>query len=252
MALFSGQGKIYIAARNATTGAPGAFRYVGQTNNGVKITPKVDKLTRKESESGQRLTTLSLVTGKDVSLDFEILEFTKENIAQAFWGTSATITAGTVTNELSPSGLIAGDFFRLSKIKVSALTVTDSNATPASLTLGTHYAIENADLGLIKMLNVGTFVQPFKVNYSNAQSFNVPMYGTTPGNYWVRFEGLNMANSGEAVLVELYNVQIDPTTGFTLKGDDVAAFPINGSVLYDSTKTSDTVLGTMGRIVTLS
>lgn len=252
MALFSGQGKVYIAQRNATTGAPGAFRYLGQTNSNVKISAKTDKLTRKESETGQRLTTLSLITGKELTLDFEIMEFTKENLALAFWGASATIAAGTVTNELSPTGLVAGDFFRLSKVNVSTVSITDSAGTPASLTLNTHYTVENAADGLIKMVNVGTFVQPFKVNYSNAVAYNVPLFNTTPGNYWVRFEGLNMANSGEPVLVELYNVQIDPTSGFNLKSDDVSSFPMTGNALYDATKASDAVLGTMGRVVTLS
>lgn len=251
MSLFSGQGKIYVARRN-TDGTPKAFRYLGNTANGAKLSPKTDKLTRKESESGQRLTTLSLVTGKDVSLEFEIEAFTKENLALAFWGVNAVIASGTVTNETSPTGLVAGDYWRLAKHDISSVSITDSAGTPATLTAGTHYEISNAKLGMIKLLDAGTFVQPFKVNYSNAQSYNTPLYGEIPGNYWVRFEGLNMANYGEAVLVELYNVQFDPTTAFTLKGDDVATLPISGAVLYDDTKVSDIVLGTSGRIVTLS
>ncbi|WP_020160517.1 phage tail tube protein [Methylobacter marinus] len=251
MSLFSGQGKIFIAQRN-TDGTPKAFRYLGKTANGAKIEPKVDKIKRKESETGQRLTSLSLVTGKEVMLNFEIEEFSKENYALAFWSESAVIAAGTVTNEPSPTGLVDGDYFRLAKADISSLSITDSAGAPVTLVAGTDYEISNAKLGMIKLLNAGTFVQPFQSSYSNAQSYNIPLYSDIPGNYWLRFEGLNMANSGEAVLVELYNVQLDPATGWTLKGEDVATLPMAGEVLYDDTKESDTVLGTSGRIVTLS
>lgn len=241
-------GKVYIAPRQGS-GDPGAFRYLGKTS-GFSFGLEPSVVERKETETGQRFTALRSIDEKKASMSLKLEEFSKENVALALWGAAAVIAAGTVTAEVLPTGLVANDYARLKKQKVSSVVVKDSAGSPATLTAGTHYNVTNADLGMIQFINVGSFVQPFKVNYANAAVDNVPMFGVVPGKWWIRLEGVNRQDANKPVLVELYNCDLDPLKDFATKGD-ISEMDLSGAPLYDETKASDTTLGQFGRIVML-
>lgn len=254
MALYSGQGKVFIAPR-LSNGNAGIFRYLGKTDDGLKMSLDVSYLESTESESGQRLKDLRIPKEKNATFDVGLKDFTKENIALALWGAAATISAGTVTAEALPTGIAVGDFATLAKQNVSSVVVKDSAGTPATLTANTNYRVSNASLGTVEFLDITTgrpFTQPFKADYSNGIVYNVPMFGVVPGEWYLRFEGLNTANSGAPVLVEFYRVSLAPLKEFALKSGDLTVMNLSGAALYDETKTSDPVHGVFGRVVTLS
>lgn len=55
---------------------------------------------------------------------------------------------------------------------------------------------------------------------------------------WVRFEGLNTADSNRAVVVETFRVGVDIFKELLLIGDTIGQFSLVGSVYYDATKVS--------------
>ena len=246
---FSGQGKLFIASR-LSSGLPGPLRFLGNVPE-LKIGLKTEKLEHKESTSGQRLTDLSLITGKSSSIEFPLEDFSQDNLALALFGNKSSIAASTVTAEVMPTAAV-GDYLRLRYGKVSAVVVKDSAGTPATLTLGTDYSINSADHGSIKILNLGAFTQPFKVDYSYALQANVGMFQAAAVDRWLRFEGLNTANELKPVLVELYKVSLDPLSELALIGDNLTKLTLSGAALYDDLKVGDAVLGQFGRVVDLS
>ena len=68
---------------------------------------------------------------------------------------------------------------------------------------------------------------------------------------FLRLEGVNTAASNAKVLIELYRVAFDPLKKFDIISNDLNKFELEGSLLADSTKPYDAVLGQFGRIVQL-
>lgn len=247
MPYFSGQGKCYIAARDSNGNAL-AFRYLGDCS-GLEVGLETEVVEHEEHVSGNRLTDLRLERKNKATMTISVDEWSRDNVGLALRGAPAQITGGTVTAETFPGSLVVGDIVRTVKPKISSVVLKDSAGSPGTLTPGTHYRVNSADHGSIELLNLGTFTQPFKADYSNAAAWNVPMFGISNIERWFRFEGLNSADSGKPVLVELYRVSFDPMRTLSLISEDINKAELNGSPLYDSTKTADAVLKNFGRVV---
>ena len=68
---------------------------------------------------------------------------------------------------------------------------------------------------------------------------------------FLRLEGINTAQGNAKVLVELYRVAFDPLKEISFISDEYNKFELEGSLLADTTKPFDAVLGQYGRIVQL-
>lgn len=248
MPLYSGQGKVFAAP--VVSGAPGAFIDLANVP-ALNLQFSTTVVEHQESTSGQRLVDGRLITKKDTKFSADLEEFSAENFALGLYGQSSVIAAGTVTAEALPTGLMAGDSARLAQQQVSAVTVKDSAATPATLVLGTDYTVDSAATGRIKFLNVGAYLQPFKVDYSYAGGTNVNMFTQPAPERWLRFEGLNTADSDKPVLIEIYRAVGDPFAQMDLISQNYGKFTWAGSALYDATKVADAVLGQFGRVIFL-
>jgi hypothetical protein len=246
MAYFSGQGRVYIATRDSN-GNPQALRWLGNVPE-LKVSLNVETIEHKESYSGQRLTDLSLIKGKDGEFSCAIEDFSIENLELTLYGQTSSVTAGTVTNEALPTGAVVGGIYLLANQFVSAVVVKDSAATPATLTAGTHYKV-HAEQGAIEILNVGTFTQPFKVDYSYGAAKRLAMFKTAQPEVWLRFDGLNTADSNKRVIVDLYRVVLNPSKDFSLIGEELQKFDLSGRVLADVTKSDTGPLGIFGRVI---
>lgn len=250
MAYFSGQGKVYAAPRGVG-GAAGAFKFLGNVPE-LSVAMATSVIEHKESTSGSRITDQRIVKENKASCSMVLEEFNANNLVMALYGTTTAITGSTVTGEAFPSGLVAGDFVRTKFPKISAVTIKDGAGSPVTLVAGTDYAIESANHGLIRIISVGTYVQPFTINYTYAASTDVTMFSSAPAERYLRFEGLNTADGNNAVLVELYRVLFDPLKNFGMIQDDLAKFQLDGGVLYDTTRIADSQLGGFGRVMLLA
>jgi len=246
MPYFSGQGRVYIGTRDSN-GNPQAMRWLGNVPE-LKVSLNVETIEHKESYSGQRLTDLQLIKGKDGEFTCSVENFSIENLELTLYGQTSSVTAGTVTNEALPNGAVAGGIYLLANQFVSSVVVKDSAATPATLTEGTHYKV-HAEQGAIEILNVGTFTQPFKVDYSYGAAKRLAMFKSAQPEVWLRFDGLNTADSNTRVIVDLYRVVLNPSKDFSLIGDDIQKFELSGRVLADTTKSDTGPLGLFGRVI---
>ncbi len=240
---FSGQGKVYVATRDGS-GNPGAFRDLGNIP-ALSLTLETDVLEHKESRTGSRLTDLRLVKDRKASVAMTLESFNVKNLQMLLYGTSQT-GGGAVTNEASPAGLAVGDIVALASPHVSAVSVNTYTGGTAWV-LNTDYSLD-AVAGMITILDIskGTRIE---VDYTAAASNIVPMFKDVMPERYLRFVGLNTANSNKVVTVELYRVAFDPANTFDLINDELAQFELSGSVLYDSTRDANSVLGGFGRIV---
>jgi hypothetical protein len=246
MSYFSGQGRVYLAARDAN-GNPLALRWVGNVPD-LKVSLNVETIEHKESYSGQRLTDLQLIKSKDGEFSCTLEEISAENLELSLYGTTSAIAAGSVTEEALPMGIAAGETRLLTRQLISGVVVTDSDATPATLVEGTHYRV-HANQGAIEFLNVAGFTQPFKVDYDYGAAKSVAMFRAAQPEVWLRFDGVNTADGNKPVILDLYRVAISPTKDLSLISDELQRFELSGRVLADVTKAQDAQLGQFGRLI---
>lgn len=247
--ILSLQGECYVAER-LVSGAAGAFRYFGDVAE-VGFAMQADVFEKQEHTTGQRLIEARLARRKSATMNMTIEHATKANIALAIQGAVSTIAAGTVTTEVLPSELVVGDIVMTQKPVISTVVVKDSAVTPATLVAGTDYSILDAAAGMIKILNVGSYTQPFKVDYENGLVSNIPMFTQGLTERWFRFVGKDTANANKKKMVDFYRVSFDPASQFDLITEEINRLPMAAGILYDATKAADPVLGQFGRVVLL-
>jgi hypothetical protein len=243
------QGRVYLGERN-TNGDPINVRSPGNVAD-LSLSLKTDVIEHYESQTGQRAVDLRLVKQKSATVALTIEEFIKENLALALYGNYVTGSNGNVTAEqIGGASPVIGDRYFLSHPKVSSLVVVDSAATPATLTPGTHYTADT-DFGAIQFLNTTGFTAPFKASYTFGAVTEIGIFTQPLPERFLRFEGVNTAAGNSKWLIELHRVAFDPLKKFDIISNDLNKFELEGSLLADSTKPYDAVLGQFGRIVQL-
>ncbi len=241
------QGRVYLGKRDIN-GNPIEVRSPGNVAE-LKLSLKTDVLEHYESQSGQRSLDHRMIKSKSATINLSIEEFTKENLALALYGTHVATASGTVTDEpIGGAVPVVGDRYFLAHPKVSTLVVKDSAGTPATLTLGTHYTADT-DFGAIQFLDTTGLTAPYKASYAFGDVSEIGIFTQPLPERYLRLEGLNTAQGNAKVLVELYRVAFDPLKELALISTEYNKFDLEGSLLADSTKPYDAVLGQFGRIV---
>src|SRR5512139_1821586 len=243
------QGRVFLGNRDIAV-LPIEVRSPGNVAE-LKLSLKTDVLEHYESQSGQRSLDHRMIKQKSATVNLTIEEFTKENLALALYGNHVTGSTGSVTDEpVGGATPVVGDRYFFAHPKVSALVVVDSAGTPATLTLGTHYTADT-DFGSIQFLDVTGLTAPYKASYTYGVATEIGIFTQPLPERYLRLEGLNTAQANAKVLVELYRVAFDPLKELSLISDEYNKFEMEGSLLADTTKPYDALLGQFGRIVQL-
>jgi hypothetical protein len=246
---YYGQGRISMATRDTTTGALGKWRWIGDVS-ALSVKLSVEKVTHNESFSGSVAQTRSFPTKKTATLDMTLHQIDPDNLSLALYGTTQVTPGSTVTGEVIPAGLVAGDVFYLANPGVTSVVITDSTATPKTLVAGTDYVVDDPAFGRCRLLSAGTYTQPFKAAYKYGDRKAVGMFTAPQPNVAVKYEGVNLAEGNAPVMVDLYKVATDPLQELALisSGNDVAGMQVSGGILLDSSKPVTGVLGQFGAI----
>ena len=250
MPYFSGQGRVYIGARDAS-GNPLGLTYVGNVPE-LKVSLSVETLEHQESVSGQRLTDLQLVKTKKGEFACTLEELIPTNLSLALYGATTDQTPGTVTAEALPNPITVGSLYLLAKQNVSSVVVKDSSATPKTLPVG-QYAVnsKHGSLVILDATTGGPYVEPFTVDYAYGAAQSTAMFTQPLPERWVRFEGLNTADGNREVVIDLYRVAINPAKELSVITDELLKFELSGQVLADTLKPTAGDLGQFGRLVLL-
>ncbi len=244
---FSGQGKLKIAPIVAGVIAAG-YRWVGNVPD-FKPAFAASKNDHKESYSGQRLTDKALTTELKSTFTATLEDWSPENLALATRGNVQKTTAGSVAAEASPATLRVGETWLLDNGNISALTITDSAASPVTVDPDQY----KADLayGTIELLDLTGITLPLTASYTKGVVEVVPFFTEPIKEVAVLFEGINTADENKKVRAELYRVALDPTKELGLITEAFGQFMIEGTAMIDNTKGDDPLFGKFGRMVYL-
>lgn len=250
MPYFSGQGRVYIGARD-TAGNPQGLNFVGNVPE-LKVSLSVETLEHQESTSGQRLTDLQLIKTKKGEFACTLEELIAVNLGLALYGTTTDQVSGTVTAEALPNPITVGSLYLLAKQNVSSVVVKDASPTPKTLSAG-QYSLnaKHGSLSITDKTTGGPFVEPFKVDYAYGAAQSTALFTQPLPERWVRFEGLNTADSNREVVIDLYRVAINPAKELSIITEELLKFELSGQVLADTLKPAAGDLGQFGRIVLL-
>jgi hypothetical protein len=241
---YSGQGSLYIAERDATTGAPKGFIAIGNVPE-LTLNIETTKFEHKESESGSRLIDLTIIQEKKGTFEFRLENMNLDNLALGLWGTKATVAGSTATAEVIaiPQATPAGMRFPLQRPAVSAVTVKGPSGTPTYVVTD-DYTVDAAN-GVIILSAGGDIVTAaasaatsIEVDYTYAAHTKVDAFMTAAApERWLRFEGINTVDN-KRVIVDLFKAQFDPLTGYALLNEELGSVTMRGALLSDALRTT--------------
>lgn len=245
---YYGNGKVKLATI-AADGSVGPWRWAYDVS-ALSVALAVDKVEHKESYSGQKALVRSFPVGKTATLNATLHSLNADNLALTLFGTPTSTAAGSVTGEALPE-VVAGDVVSLAHPGVSNLAITDSAGTPATLDPANYSVDAWGNVTFSDLPSTPALTQPFKAAYSHAATEEVSIFSAPQPTVALRYEGVNLAEGGAPVLVELYKIATDPLKELALisSGTEVAGMQITGGVLLDSSKPANGSLGQFGRIV---
>lgn len=248
---YYGQGKVKLAVI-AADGSLGPWRWLMDVS-ALSAAIQEESVSHRESYSGKKAKVREFGISADMTLSATLRSMDTDNLALFTQGTATSTAAGSVTGEVLPSGLEAGDVVNLAQINVSDLVITDSAASPATLA-AEHYSLE-ALYGSVEILSLPSApapTQPLKAAYSHGASKQVTfLTAAKRPNVALRYEGVNLAEGGAPVVMELYKLApgLLQELAMITEGTEVAGLPVTFAALLDTSKPANGPLGQFGRIV---
>ena len=242
MSYFSGQGRVFIGTRDLN-GNPQGLTFVGNVPD-LKVSLSVETLEHQESQSGQRLTDLQLIKTKKGEFACTLEELIQTNLELALYGSTTAQTSGTVTDEPVITTAETGKLYLLGKQNVSSVVIKAGATTVAN----TKYGV-NEKHGSLQFTDLTGVTGAITASYSYGTANVTAMFTQPLPERWVRFEGLNTADSNREVVIDLYRVAINPAKDLSVIGSELMKFELSGQVLADLTKSASGELGQFGRLV---
>jgi hypothetical protein len=249
--IFLGRGRVLLATLDTTTLKPFHFRHVGNAT-AFSLNVESEKLEHQNSRSGvkaiDREITLSQKVGISLTLD-EVLNF--DNLAYFFSGTAekgvANIAAaGDITDLLIHADAIKGRSYQL--VDSNGNRLYDISPTSAHLTIksgsgsvgaattlveGTSYEVDRK-WGMVHLLSGGVHVDGHNLWFTyDSQGTEqvvdqVTMLTQSKTSVFLRFVGINPANSDKEILVDLHSVSLSADGELPLIGEEFATLTLVG------------------------
>lgn len=227
---YIGKGVVYLGLADDTD----AKRDIGNASELVlSIEQETKEQMNYQTAGGGIADSISRITSVGASVT--MLELQPENLALALRGTTSSTNTASITDEAHTA--YQGGFVMFDKTPdtSSSITVTGSGGTP-TYTEGTDYEVGN---GGIKILT-GSITDglAIEVDYTSLTHDTIEALVDSANEYTLIFDGLNEADSGKPVTIELHKVKFTPASEMILIGDDYANLSLEADVLADDTITT--------------
>lgn len=251
--VFAGQGAIYLGEYDPVNGlAHEGYlvrqKRIGCGNRTLKISPARETKQVKESCTGQQLTARRWTSGQSAKISLEMVIFSRDELALGLYGTSVSNAAGSVTGEPVRDDLVVGDVFHTRRPGISSVAITDSTGVPVTLTPGTHYEVDSAPHGRVKILSLTGLTQPFEIDYSHVAQSQITAFTAASTRRGLIFDGVNVAEGNAPVRVFVPLIDFDPASEFNWLSQDEVALTLEGEILYADALASNTDFGPFFKI----
>jgi hypothetical protein len=225
----------YIGVGKVWAGKKGKAKvHVGNVEKlDLSVEEDTKKLMDKTAQGGGVRNRVSTITG--VTVDMTWTDFYPDNLAIAVFGNAATVAAGTVTDE--PHTAFTGGLIRLAHINATSVVVKSGDGA-TTYVVGSDYTLSAAGIVPLSAADGGAIPDdsPVKVSYSHPAQSVVEAITESGAELEVTFDGMNEAQSGKPVVVDIHRLRMSPGKGLSLIGSDFAKLEMKGEALSDATK----------------
>lgn len=239
---FIGQGGVFFYERDVN-GNPTGGKWAGDVDE-LKVGISTEDKEIYENHSGQRGLGALVTVGKKASVTINAKQVSTDQFSMSLYGTKVSTVAGTVAvgTPESLGTVVVGEHKMLAHMDVTDLVLKDSTVTtPVTLVEGTHYR-KNAKNGSIDIMSITGLTMPLKASYAYGASSGVGAFASSPTEKVVGFEGINLV-TGLPANGLLFRVKFKPQKELNFIGQDFMSLALEGEVLIDSTKASDSAFG---------
>ncbi len=227
---YLGSGKIYARVAGAAAG----LMELGNASK-LELAVKEDKQKLKDYSKPGGGTYASVSRIDSVSLQMTLNDLNKTNVARAVFGTESAVAGAAVVDEAVVA--YKGALVPLAHINPTAVTVTSADAV-TTYTAGVDYEVRASGIFVLAAGAI-TDAQALKVDYTYAAYDKVEAMTQGAIILELHFEGLNEANSGKPVIVDVYRAQLSPTKALSLLGDKFADLQVEAELLADTSKVGE-------------
>lgn len=168
---------------------------------------------------------------KDVMLEAKLQDLNLVNLARAVFGTSSQVVAGTVVAEAVVG--YKGGLIRLANPTPTSVVVKKASVTIA---MAGNYEVRPEGVFVLETAADILDADALTVDYAHGGYDVVQALTTSAPTLELVFGGLNEADDGKAVVVEVFKVKMGATSGLNLITTDFAELDVKGEVLADPTK----------------
>ncbi|HDZ1194694.1 hypothetical protein ACQX9G_04000 [Klebsiella pneumoniae] len=233
---YYGQGKVFLAPRDNKR----AFRWVGDVST-LKIAFSYEQQITKASRGGQLYQNQRIITGASGSVSSTWHNFSVENLALLLG--AKTVDEPFSGNEamILPGGITQGDIIALPHTTVF-------NVAIAGLQRDVDYVVDR-QFGTIEFLSTpATGVRT--AEYDHLYNQWLPFFSATPQEFYLRFQGINLAEGSAPVLLELYRVSVDPLAALEMinSGNDLSGIDMTSLILPDFNQQVESIFSYFGRM----
>lgn len=207
---YLGSGKVYARL----TGVAAGLLELGNARK-LDLAVKEDKKKLQDYSKPGGGTYASVSRIDTVTLQMTLNDLNKTNVARAVFGTESAVVGAAVVDEV----VIAykGGLAPFAHINPTAVVVTD-NAAITIYDEGDDYEVRAGGIYIVPAGAI-TDAESLKVNYTYLDYDKVEAMTSGAIMLELHFEGLNEANSGKPVIVDIYRAQLSPTKALSLLGD---------------------------------
>lgn len=233
---YYGQGKVFLAPRDNKR----AFRWVGDVST-LKIAFSYEQQITKASRGGQLYQNQRVITGASGSISSTWHNFSVENLALLLGAQPVDEPFSFNEQFALPDGIVKGDIIALPHTTVFNVSIN-------GLERDTDYVVDR-QFGTIEFL-VTPESSSLTAEYEHLFNQWLPFFSAQAQEFYLRFQGVNLAEDSSPVLLEIYRVSVDPLAALEMisSGNDIAGLEMTSLILPDFNQQNKSPLNYFGHL----
>jgi hypothetical protein len=230
---FSGQGRVLVGVRDATTGVPAGFTNLGNCDS---LDLELGKNAAGYATGGSQPVTHSVRQSDPPHFTLHLEEAASANLATVLYGQASDVAGGSIVGEQVIA--YVGKTIPVANVGLSVLSVKNAAGT-TTYTPGVDYIVtpQGLSAGSFDIPATGSPIsngQVLQVAYTFSKSTKIGAFTIAPPFYWLRFEGLNSMDDNKPVVVDLFKTRLYPTEKIPLISNEIVKLEVMGRMFKDS------------------
>lgn len=215
-----------------------AGRELGLVDN-LELAFETDEEVLKDTRTCAGGTYAASIEISDATFTIQLRDYSPENVAMAFFGTTAAVAAAGVTDEsiTAPADLASGDRLVKTAFLIDTAVAPVVTTDPAGTTYTVDVDYEVLPTGIL-ILSAGSISASaaLLVDYTKEACTEVEAIMSSSLTGEILINAANCAQSGAPLSVEIFSASISPAEAFGVIGSEFAAATLTGKMQADTTK----------------